>query len=439
MITGHVASAATPATTSGSTVTSGTQPPMKKAPPTSIDGAVHFTSQQQSMNKQQLSSSSSTKAASVLGQNASPSSSQSHQSNPAVATAQLHQQLKLERGRIARRELLELDAIERAFRDDMTVWAGPTKVIPHPSSRGGGDNNTQGWMYGGGYAGIGGRTWMEATSSSHSPACNDGSSNRSLSAPSSSSSSSSSFLLDDVKIVDKSLHANGLTRHDLTPKAYACFLEQARRFGLELLANARDYAIHAKRSNGGIQPSDLHLAAEICEDGGGGIYGVPSTLPNIEQLSELAQSINRVPLPAIPNNCYDGVVLPPVTEQLTARTYDVVDGARVAQRMMRGGDAPHVVSDYGLSPIMKAVGDGADKKKSTVGGSYGAARGRQIAVVIKGKDATATDAAGGGAMMTTSATTSTMTSAATNLGSSPSTSPTKPITKKGQKRGLKEL
>ena len=88
---------------------------------------------------------------------------------------------------------------------------------------------------------------------------------------------------------------------------------------------------------------------------------------------------------------------------------------------------------------MKAVGDGADKKKSTVGGSYGAARGRQIAVVIKGKDATATDAAGGGAMMTTSATTSTMTSAATNLGSSPSTSPTKPITKKGQKRGLKEL
>jgi histone H3/H4 len=418
MNTGTVAAAAAPSTTGGSTFPSGgpQQPPNKQ---------------------QQLSATSSSKTTSGIGQNAL---SQSQQSNPAVVAAQLNQ-IKIERGRIARRELMELDAIERAFRDDMTVWAGPTKVIPPHSLFSRGENNiTRGWMYGGGYAGIGGRTWMEATStssSSYSPppaaaaAVNDGGS---------SSSSSSTFLLDDVKIVDKSLHANGLSRHDVTPKAYACFLEQARRFGLELLANARDYAIHAKRSsnnnNGGmmIQPSDLHLAAEMSEDGGGGgIHGVPSTLPNMEQISDLAQSINRVPLPAIPTNCYDGVVLPPVTEQLTARTYDVVDGARVAQRMMRGGDAP-LVSEYGPVPVTA-------KKKSTVGGSYGATRGRQIAVVIKGKDAAAavTDAAGGGgAMVTTSATTST-TSAATNLGSSASTSTTKPVIKKGQKRGLTEL
>ena len=421
MNTGTVAASVAPSTTGGSTFSSGgpQQPPNKQ---------------------QQLSSTSSTKTTtSVPGQNASLS--QSQQSNPAVVAAQLNQ-IKIERGRIARRELMELDAIERAFRDDMTVWAGPTKVIPPHSLFSRGENNsTRGWMYGGGYAGIGGRTWMEATSSSsssYSPpppatAVNDGGSSNQA------GPSSSTFLLDDVKIVDKSLHANGLSRHDVTPKAYACFLEQARRFGFELLANARDYAIHAKRSNnnnGGmmIQPSDLHLAAEMCEDGGGGggIHGVPSTLPNMEQISDLAQSINRVPLPAIPTNCYDGVVLPPVTEQLTARTYDVVDGARVAQRMMRGGDTP-LVSEYGPSPLTAKI-------KSTVGGSYGAARGRQIAVVIKGKDAAAvTDAAGGGAMMTTSATTST-TSAATNLGSnSASTSTTKPVSKKGQKRRLTEL
>lgn len=428
------ASAATPSTTGGSTIIGGgpQQPPMKKA-----NVVVGFTSQQQSMNKQQLSSSSTTKTTSGIGNNAS-SSSQSQQSNPALSAAAQLNQFKLERGRIARRELMELDAIERAFREDMTVWAGPTMVLSHSSSRGGeGENNlTRGWMYGGGYAGIGGRTWMEATSSSsQSPAAaaavNDGSSsNQAVS--SSSSSSSSIFLLDDVKIVDKSLHANGLSRQDVTPKAYACFLEQARRFGLELLANARDYAIHAKRSNnGGIQPADLHLAAEMCEDG-----GVLSTLPNMEQISDLAQSINRVPLPAIPTNCYDGVVLPSVTEQLTARTYDVVDGARVAQRMMRGGDAPLTVPDYGPSPLKKTGGDSAAKKKYTVGGSYGAAKGRQIAVVVKGKDSAAvTDEAGSGAMMTTLATTT----SGTNLGSSASTSSTKPVTKRGQKRGLTAL
>ena len=109
---------ATPSTTGGSTVTSG---PQVVGGPSGIDGAVHFTSQQ-SMNKQQLSSSSSlTKAASAIGYNASLSSlSQLQQSNPAVAAARLNQ-FKLECGRIARRELMELDAIERAFRDDMNV------------------------------------------------------------------------------------------------------------------------------------------------------------------------------------------------------------------------------------------------------------------------------------------------------------------------------
>lgn len=264
-----------------------------------------------------------------------------------------------------------------------------------------------------------------------------------------SNQSSSSLLLDDVAIVDNSLRANGLARHDVTPKAYACLLEQARRFALELLTNAHDYAIHAERSNPRgegnsvplllVHPSDILLAAEMLEDGaaGGGVHGVSSTLPDVEQISELAQTVNRVPLPPIPANCYDGVVLPPVEEQLTARTYDVVDGARVVQRMMRGGDAPMIVSDYysgGLSspPATNNAAEGA--KKKTVPGSYGAVRGRQIAVCIKGKELGTDEARSTiGEERDASATTT-----AASSGSGKSTSTTKPI-KKGLKRGLTEL
>ena len=101
------------------------------------------------------------------------------------------------------------------------------------------------------------RTWMEATSSSHSPAVNDndGSSNRAFS---SSSSSFSSFLLDDVKIVDKSRHSMPMNLHVETLRQKPTPVSsKARRFRLELLANARDYAIHAKHA--GIQPADSHL------------------------------------------------------------------------------------------------------------------------------------------------------------------------------------
>ena len=80
-----------------------------------------------------------------------------------------------------------------------------------------------------------------------------------------------------------------------------------------------------------------------------------------------------------------------MTEQLTARTsYDVVDGARVVQQMMRGGrrctscSVGYKADTGGSSPLKKAVGDSA-KKKSAVVGSYGAARGRQIAVIIRAR------------------------------------------------------
>ncbi len=165
-------------------------------------------------------------------------------------------------------------------------------------------SQSQGWMYGEGHAGIGGRSWMEATlgvsggisgndndeaageaakgydakADSMTKVNNVGGKNTTMppsaipnittsaadptvSVPSQVSSMQQSptaaathnpstltkdfdsstcrsdvmrnkpkgFLMDDVTIIENALKANGLSRADVTPKAYACFLEQARR------------------------------------------------------------------------------------------------------------------------------------------------------------------------------------------------------------------
>lgn len=371
-----------------------------------------------------------------------------------TSAAQQLQQLKIERAQIAKRELKEMDAIERAFREDTNVWAGPKNVlfpkryheVPLEDEKGEekcGDadavkkssiNNpymtfygsqSRGWMYGEGSAGIGGRSWMEITDSSNNnttPPTLDATNNK---------SNNAAFLMDDVTLIDNALRVNGLTRNDVTPKAYACFLEQARRYALELLADAQDYAIHAQRNTiPSLLPADLLLAAEMREDGngggGGGIGGVPSTLPTPEQISDLSSEVNRVPLPPIPTNCYNGVALPPVEQQLTSRTYDVVNGARKAQRMMRGGDLPLTSADVG-SGAAKKGGEGSggpsSHSKNKSFGAYGAGKGRQIAVHIKSKTS---DSSGGN---------SSAPAAASDVGGTASTN-TKP---KGQKRTLTEL
>jgi len=365
-------------------------------------------------------------------------------STPATANQFQLQQIKLERAQIAKRELAEMDAIERAFREDSRVWAGPTNVLfprryhtekepvkevdegGRPKKKNKGENDkkkssiinpymafygsqAQGWMYGEGYAGIGGRSWIEATTSSASDEKkkdkkSDATSNPIDTIATTTKPNNVSFLMDDVSIIENSLRSNGLTRNDATPKAYACFLEQARRYALELLADAQDYATHAQRSTiPALLPADLLLAVDLREDGGGGVQGVPSMLPTPEDIADLASEVNRAPLPPIPINCYNGVALPPVEQQLTARTYDVVNGARVAQQMMRGGDLPLTMVELGLAK-KRTTGEGggskggegsqgggsssnvnslASKKKRV--GSYGAGKGRQISVHIKSK------------------------------------------------------
>jgi len=321
--------------------------------------------------------------------------------------------------------------MERAFRQDVEVWAGPSNVVfprryhslmqlkqtnsSSNSSSGGGGNTkkkenshgkgnevyygsqSQGWMYGDGFARMGGLSWMDVTTPPSSASASTSSNKRKKSdagnaatqqqqqqPPSTSSpSSSSGFLMDDVSIIDKSLHSAGLSRSHLTPRAYACLLEQARRYTLELLADAQDYALHAQRGSSdnssmiaALQPSDLLLAVEMRED----TNGVSSTLPRVEDVQYVAEEVNRVPLPSIPRECYGGVVLPPVEEQLTARTFDVVNGARVVQRMMRGGDYPMGLSEVGNLGKKGGGGGGGGGRKT---GSYGAATGRQISVNLK--------------------------------------------------------
>ena len=429
-----------------------------------------------------------------------PSSSSSLTAATITSTFNSEKQLaqfKIERAQIAEKELAEMDAIERAFREDDTVWNGPTNVIfprrYHASTEIGMDGNTniiqgqgskskaasytppiissssplasqstthqkmnnnyyygsqsRGWMYSEGYAGIGGRSWMQATTATPSSSPSNLDKQQQPQQLQNSTTKKNSFLLNDVSIIDTSLRANGLSRHDITPTAYACLLEQARRYTYELLANAQDYAIHAKRNSiHSLLPADILLAAEMLADsntddcgsgigsgsgsgsGAGDIHGVASTLPTPEQIMEFASTVNRVPLPPIPSHCYNGVALPPAEEQLTARTYDVVNGARVVQRMMRGGDLPLIGSDLGIGigggvrsgviasrggggggAVAGGGGSGGSKMKPSssllgdyyntsgarntliavnkppVKGSYGAGQGRQIAVRLKSK------------------------------------------------------
>ena len=163
-------------------------------------------------------------------------------------------------------------------------------------------------------------------------------------------------LADQIDIVEAALSQNHLSRADVTPQAYACLLEQARRHALELLADAQDYAYSANRQD--ITRADLLLAAEFRPD-------QPSFATHAlhHKMAIVSHQVNRKPLPPIPIHCYSGIVLPPKEHQLTARTFDIVTGAQVAQRMV--GRLPTLV-------------------KSTANGpSYGASRGRQIPISLK--------------------------------------------------------
>lgn len=168
----------------------------------------------------------------------------------------------------------------------------------------------------------------------------------------------SGVLPDQVELVEGALASNHLSRADVTPQAYACLLEQARRYALEVLADAQDYAHSANRYE--VTRADLVLAQELRAD------QPMAAFTQQPRLMQLAQQVNQKPLPPIPTTNYTGVVLPSKEHLLTARTFDVVSGARVAQRMV---SAPPKAPSKATSP-------------SSSQPSYGASRGRQIPIHI---------------------------------------------------------
>ena len=186
------------------------------------------------------------------------------------------------------------------------------------------------------------------------------------------------ILPEQAQIVEAALDKNGLTRSDVTPQAFACLLEQARRYAIDILTDSQDYAFVANRTE--IAKADLALANEFRPD------HPTSISTQLPKLNLLAQTINRVPLPPIPTQCYSGVLLPSKRYQLTARTFDVVTSAQTAQRMVQAVPALPLKSKTitSSSHILKKGTSHSSSKKSTKKSPYGAARGRQIAIHLKG-------------------------------------------------------
>ncbi|KAG7361435.1 transcription initiation factor IID, 31kD subunit [Nitzschia inconspicua] len=184
-------------------------------------------------------------------------------------------------------------------------------------------------------------------------------------------SENAKFLPEQIKIVENALEKNNLSRSDVTPQAFACLLEQARRYAMEILTDSQDYAFVAGRTE--IDRADLMLANEFRPDHP---ISVSTQLP---KLNLLAQTVNRIPLPPIPTHCYSGVLLPPKNHQLTARTFDVVTSAQTARRMVQAAPPP----PHKIKTNSKKAPSGKDDKSKP---SYGAARGRQIAVKLKKKE-----------------------------------------------------
>ncbi len=173
-------------------------------------------------------------------------------------------------------------------------------------------------------------------------------------------------LPEQLQIVETALANNNMSRSDVTPQAFCVLLEQARRYALEIIADAQDYAVCASRSE--ISKEDLELASQMRPDFP---ISVSTQLPKLNLLS---QQINRVPLPPIPTQCYSGVLLPPKRHRLTARTFDVVSGAQVAQKMVQP------------KPSISNKKSSALSSKTAPKPSYGAARGRQIPIQLKQKE-----------------------------------------------------
>jgi hypothetical protein len=187
--------------------------------------------------------------------------------------------------------------------------------------------------------------------------------------------SKTSVLPEQVHVIESSMRHAGLQKSDVTPQAIACLLEQARRYALELLTDAQDYG-HAAHSSQEITVADLLLATEMRVD-----HPVEISL-QLPRLNVAAARTNAAPLPSLPSQCFSGLILPPQDCQVTSRSFDLIHAGQVARKMVQETPKYHVKSN--------AQVPGSDTAVAGVGVAslYGASRGRQIPIKLKGSSTT---------------------------------------------------
>lgn len=173
---------------------------------------------------------------------------------------------------------------------------------------------------------------------------------------------SPSFLENDVEIVRNALHKNGLPLSGVTVEAFDCLLEEARKYAMELITDASDYAMHSHGTEA-ISPADLQLAKDM-KDEERNIHGQH----NLDALAAIAHETNRRPLPPIPSDCFNGVVLPPIEYTLLGRSFDVVLSKRNRSLSLDGkGNADHnMTTTESVAPSVTSAAYGAKRGQKQV-------------------------------------------------------------------------
>jgi len=180
---------------------------------------------------------------------------------------------------------------------------------------------------------------------------------------------SPSFLEQDIEIVHKALQNNGLEMEDITAEGFDSLLQEARKYAMELIADAGDYAMHSHGSDN-ITSADLILAKEMQSDDLDAAMGLTTSdhigsLEYMQTIGKIAHETNNRVLPPIPDHCYNGVVLPEVEFTLLGRPFDVVCRAPI--------DTTNNQTKHSGSGTSSSMQESSNRSNNTIP-SYGARR-----------------------------------------------------------------
>jgi histone H3/H4 len=213
---------------------------------------------------------------------------------------------------------------------------------------------------------------------------------------------SPSFLENDLNIVQSALQKNRLKPKDVTSQAFGCLLESARKYALEIIYDAMDYSMLSSKEE--ITSDDLEYAREMKLEN---VQYHTKTAEELEIMTQIADKTNRIILPTIPNNCYNGIILPPPEHNLLGRTFDVVSRSAIIESGTGGEAITSANEDNNNRNLQQqriTSSDGTIQINSNAGGvegkindcttlqssasstpSHGATRGPQIEIKLQSK------------------------------------------------------